>query len=340
MKINIFKYFIITVVAISIVCSCDINSLDTPTEETSSAIGFSNVSTKANKSDLEKDGFGVWATISNATNPLYMNNVHVEYNTNTNSWEYNPLSYWISETVFNFVATYPYDEEGDEDGTFYTFDSNNSAVMLTVSETPSEKDFLIATNTTDTSEESFDYTKEVNLYFQHMLTSVVLQIWRDGAKHQNDQMRIKQVTLSNVSKSGEYSTKTQNWTLNNDKVTVQKVYENLADTDDIGVAVNDGNNLTTTGVPANPFGVMMLIPQDLNRNPVSLKIKYQLKRQNAADWEDAELETYLPAVTWESNKRYTYNLVLSSVTDITIYYIQTKVDPWGTPQVGGTVIIK
>ena len=223
MKINIFKYFIITVVAISIVCSCDINSLDTPTEETSSAIGFSNVSTKADISNLENDGFGVWATISNATNPLYMNNVHVEYNTNTNSWEYNPLSYWISETVFNFVATYPYDEEGDEDGTFYTFDSNNSAVMLTVSETPSEKDFLIATNTTDTSEESFDYTKEVNLYFQHMLTSVVLQIWRDGAKHQNDQMRIKQVTLSNVSKSGEYSTKTQNWTLNNDKVTVQKV---------------------------------------------------------------------------------------------------------------------
>ena len=257
-------------------------------------------------------------------------------NTNTNSWEYDPLSYWIPETVFNFVATYPY----DENRTFYTFDSNNSAVMLTVSETPSEKDFLIATNTTDTSDESFDSTKEVDLYFQHMLTSVVLQIWRDGAKHQNDQMRIKQVTLSNVSKSGEYSTKTQNWTLDNDKVTVQKVYENLADTDDIGAAVNDGNNLTTSDAPANPFGVMMLIPQALNTNSVSLKIQYQLKRQNAADWEDAELETYLPAATWESNKRYTYNLVLSSVTDITIYYIQTKVDPWGTPQVGGTVIIK
>lgn len=335
MKINIFKYFIITVVAISIVCSCDINSLDTPTEETSSAIGFSNVSTKAdisNISNLEEDGFGVWATISNATNPLYINNVHVEYNTNTDSWEYNPLSYWIPETVFNFVATYPY----DKNGTYYTYDSNNSAVKLTVSEIPAEEDFLIATNTTNTS---VDYTKEVNLHFQHMLTSVVLQIWRDGTKHQNDQMRIKQVTLSNISKSGEYSTGTQRWTLK-DKVTVQKVYENLADTDDIGVAEKNGNNLTTSGEPANPFGVMMLIPQDLNTNPVSLKIQYQLKRQNAADWEDAELETYLPAATWESNKRYTYNLVLSSVTDITIYYIQTKVDPWGTPQVGGTVIIK
>ena len=67
---------------------------------------------------------------------------------------------------------------------------------------------------------------------------------------------------------------------------------------------------------------------------------YELKRQNAADWEEAELETVLPSITWKAGQRYTYNVVLSSVTDITVYYIQTKVDPWGTPQVGGTVIIK
>ena len=83
---------------------------------------------------------------------------------------------------------------------------------------------------------------------------------------------------------------------------------------------------------------MKLMPQTLSN--VALKISYQLKRQNATDWESTELETVLPSITWENNKRYTYNVVLSSVTDITIYYIQTKVDPWGTPQVGGTVIIK
>ena len=85
----------------------------------------------------------------------------------------------------------------------------------------------------------------------------------------------------------------------------------------------------------------MLVPQTLDESGhVSLKILYELKRQNAADWEQAELETILPNVTWEANRRYTYNVVLSSVTDITVYYIQTKVDPWGTPQGGGTVIIK
>ena len=116
---------------------------------------------------------------------------------------------------------------------------------------------------------------------------------------------------------------------------------NLSDTDNIGAATMENGTLTTGGTPANPFDDMMLLPQTLDAdNSVSLKIVYELKRQNAADWEEAELETVLPSITWNAGQRYTYNVVLSSVTDITVYYIQTKVDPWGTPQVGGTVIIK
>ena len=341
MKLNNLKYFIASVAVTSIVCSCGKNSLDTRPTETPSAIEFANVSTKAavnDLSNLQENGFGVWAFISNSTvtNSLHMDNIHVEYKEDDASWEYSPLKYWLPETFFNFIATYPYDSEG----TYYTFDPNTSAVKLTVAETPSQEDFLIATNTVDTSDESFDAGKAVNLNFQHVMTSVGLNIWRDGGKHQNDQMRITKVTLGNIRKSGIYSSSTEMWTPGNDKVTIQKVYENLADTDNIGAAIVNDNSLVTGGNPAKPFDAMMLIPQTIDASMVSLKIQYQLKRQNAADWENAELETYLPATTWESNRRYTYNVVLSSVTDITVYYIQTKVDPWGTPQVGGTVIIK
>ena len=342
MKLNNLKYFIALVAVISIVCSCDKNSLDTKPTETSSAIEFANVSTKAavnDLGDLQDNGFGVWAYINNSTvtNSLHMDNIHVEYKEDEASWEYSPLKYWLPETVFNFIATYPYDSEG----TYYTFDPNTSAVKLTVAETPSQEDFLIATNTVDTSDESFDATNAVNLNFQHVLTSVGLNIWRDGAKHQNDQMRITKVSLGNIRKSGVYSSNTGVWTINNERVAIEYVNENLSDTDNIGaVTINDNGSFTTRAIPATPFDGIMLIPQTLDPNTVSLRIQYQLKRQNAADWENAELETYLPAATWEPNKRYTYNVVLSSVTDITIYYIQTKVDPWGTPQVGGTVIIK
>ena len=342
MKLNILKYFIATAAALSIVCSCNKSPIDTPPTETPSAIEFNNVSTKAavnDLNDLKDNGFGVWALINNATvtNSLHMNNSHVEYKTEDNSWEYSPLRFWLPETVFNFIATYPY----DENGTYFTFDSNNSAVKLTVAETPSQEDFLIATNTTDTSDGSFDASKSVNLEFQHMLTSVELNIWKDDGKHQNDQMRIRQVTLGNIRQSGVYSSDTGMWTPENTKLALE--YNNDSEADYIGGARVNGDGSLDKGIhdPADPFGEMMLIPQTLDAaNKVSLQIHYQLKRQDGDEWEDAELEAVLPYGTWEPNRRYTYNVVLSSVKDITFYYIQTKITSWGSPQVGGTIIIK
>ena len=133
MKHDNLKYFIASVAVISIFCSCDKSSLATPPSETPSAIQFANVSTKAAVNDLGNlpdNGFGVWAFISNTsvTNLLHMDNTHVEYKEDEASWEYSPLKYWLPETVFNFIATYPYDSEE----TYYTFDANNSAVKLTV----------------------------------------------------------------------------------------------------------------------------------------------------------------------------------------------------------------
>lgn len=340
MKVKIFKYFIVSFAAMAIASSCNKNSIETPSAETPSAIEFSNVSTKAALSDLQMDGFGVWAFINNAvaTNTPVIENAKVTYNSTTNLWEYSPLSFWVDESVFRFLAAYPYDENSVN----YTIDPNIPALNLNLSETPAQDDFMIATNLTDTSVEGFSET--VDLQFKHILTSVRLRIWRDHGKHQNDQMRIRQVTLSNIRKAGTYSSSTDSWTPSDEMLTLEEVYEGGTDEDNIGAAqVNDNGTLETITklLPAEPFSDVMLIPQTLDEsNSVSLRILYELKRQNAADWEQIELVTVLPDLTWEANRRYTYNVVLSSVTDITVYYIQTKVDPWGTPQVGGTVIIK
>ena len=301
-------------------------------------IVFGTSDTRAGLADIQNDGFGVWTYIGNSElqNYLLMENVCVEYNAENDAWVYSPVKYWLDNTEFSFIGVYPY----NENSSYFTTDAENAAVKLTVSDTPSTVDFLIAESVTDTSDEG--YSKTVSLPFQHVLTNVGLNIWRDGGKHTNDQMRVTKVTLSNIRKGGVYTTKTDTWSLNKDKLSMEYVNNDLNDSDNIGAALMQENGtLTTGGKAADPFGQMMLLPQTVdNTNSVALKIEYQLKRQNAADWEDAELETVLPTGEWQSGKRYTYNVVLSSVTDITVYYIQTKVDQWGTPQVGGTVIIK
>lgn len=303
----------------------------------SEAIGFGTVDTRAaadaNLSTLKANGFGVWAYISNSAqqNYLLMENQLLEYNESEDKWFYTPLKYWLDNTTFSFIGVYPREH--------FSTDTENHGVTLTVSETPSADDYLMATNTTDTRDDY--YSRTVDLQFKHMLTSVGLKIWRDQAKHTNDQMRIKKVTLGNIRKSGVYSSSADSWTYNNNKLTVEYVNNTFTDTDNIGAATMDNGSLTTGGTAADPFGQMMLLPQTIGEsNSIALRIEYELKRQNAADWESAELETVLPTGEWQPGKRYTYNVVLSSVTDITVYYIQTKVDQWGTPQVGGTVIIK
>ena len=298
-------------------------------EEEQTAIGFAAKvqNSRATLTDVKK-GFGVWAFITNSEKP-YMENRKVEYI--DDEWVYSPIKYWLVDTKFSFVATYPYVENS-------TYTTKSGAVELTLSETPSNTDYLVALKSVDTGDIAFDPSESVSLQFQHLLSNVSLNVWRDGAKHQNDQMRVLKVTLSNIRKEGTYNSSTGTWATTDKRLTLT----NETDSDNIGAAIKDGDNLTFSSGGYTPFSGMMLLPQtiDASNYRVSLKIEYELKRQNAADWEEAELETVLPAITWKKGKQYVYNVVLSSVKDITVYYIQTKVDPWGTPQVGGTVIIK
>ena len=333
--------------------SCEKESDDPAPDKT--PIKFGDVETRASvnlvdeEDDMRESGFGVFGYVSGAEGDPLLENERVYWDYENGDyengiWTYNNTKYWIPDREFHFFAYYPY-FDGKTEGSITRVAANDNGEIgyqLTF-ETPETANFdlLTAYTTVDTGADNFNASDNVSLAFTHALVNVNLNIWRDGGKHQSDQKRIRKVVLSNIRKSGTYSSNTYLWAPTNEKLTLEREYEGGSDDDNIGAAIMENGKLTTGGTAANPFDNMMFIPQTLDLgSPVSLKIQYELKRQNAANWEQAELETVLPSVTWEPNKRYTYNVVLSSVTDITVYYIQTKVDPWGTPQVGGTVIIK
>ena len=332
----------ILVLCVLFIAACENSSFDDPHIELMDmpiTISSSVSVSRATIADVQRDSFGVWAFITNSekTNEPYMENLKVKYK--EGKWDYGKPKYWLYETQFSFVATYPH-------GNIYTSPKVDGQptgdVQLTLSETPSVTDYLVARDTIDTSDSKFDPSESVQLQFKHLLSNVSLNVWRDHGKHQNDQMRVRKVTLSNIRKAGKYSSATNSWAPTNDKLTMEYTNDNVTDDDNIDAATKTDGSYDFSGTPSAPFSGLMLLPQtiDASSYSVSLKIQYELKRNNAADWESAELETILPAISWEQGKQYVYNVVLSSVTDITVYYIQTKVDPWGTPQVGGTVIIK
>ena len=181
------------------------------------AISFSNVSTRADVSNLQADGFYVWAGMKANGETTYtpiLTEEWVRYDA-TNGWYYTNTRYWLDNYDFSFVACYPYDESR------YTFDAANNSITLAVAETPSETDYLMATHVVDTSMEGFNPNNPVSLTFSHMLTQVSLKIWREGGKHANDQMRITNVTLSNLAKAGSYSSAANSWTSDNSKLNLK-----------------------------------------------------------------------------------------------------------------------
>lgn len=328
------KKVVLTLFTLAALASCTTTEIIDGGSSNNNAIAFGRVETRAGLSDLQANGFGVWAVINNTlqSNYLLMDNQKVEFT--DGEWGYSPTQYWVDNTVYSFVAVWPYGDNA------YTLEADKT-VKLTVSETPADTDYLVATNTTNTSIEGYETTVQLN--FQHILTSVGVKIWRDGAKHQNDKIRVRKVTLSNIKKAGTLTCNTDSWEYTGETLTAEVTNDTVSDTDDIGAAVKkDNGTLETGGTPSDPFGTMMLVPQTLDdTNKVLLKVTYDLFRQGASKWEEGiELEAYLPNITWEAGRQYIYNVVLSSVTDITMYYILTTVDLWGTPQVGATVIIK
>lgn len=164
--------------------SCTSSQEDVPMkEEEQSTIGFAAKvqNSRATLADVQ-NGFGVWAFITNSvqTNYPYMKNMEVKYI--GDKWDYSPIKYWLVDTEFSFVATYPY-------GNIYTLPTvdgqQTGDVQLTL-ETPSDTDYLVALSSVNTSDTVFNPSASVDLQFRHLLSNVSLNVWRDGAKHQND----------------------------------------------------------------------------------------------------------------------------------------------------------
>ena len=345
------RFLPIFIIAFALV-SCE-KEVDLPTVE-KNPIVFGEVETRAaisSDNDMIDSGlgFGVFGYVSGVTSPLF-NNVNVTWDPAAEVWTYGDPKYWIPSHIHHFFAYYPYSAATSADSGVFGVQAldDNSGFKLNFT-TPETADFdlLSAYKEEDTGADNFDGT--VSLHFDHEMVNLNLKIWRDGGKHQNDKIRVTEVALSNVTWSGTL-TKTAggstSWTNTTRKQllagTVAAPPEN-----GIGAATKTSSGITPgpDAVPCTPFGTngLLLIPATISGvNAVSLSIVYELQLYGANEntWSEYSHNITLPATTWKAGTQITYNVLLSNIVDITFYYISTSVTSWGTPQVGGTIIIK
>ena len=295
------------------------------TPATPGAIAFGNVSTRAGLSDLEKDGFGVWALFMNAAQPAgywLLDNEPVYIK--DGNWTYDNTQLWVDNSVFGFFACYPQDAG-------FAADKENVSVVMTY-ETPdtADEDILVATTFVDTRTSGYDET--VPLTFKHLFSKVNIRVKQNKGTNERDNFIIDKITLRNVKSKGTCMA-FQN-------VDVVWEYDDATKTFTKDI---EGDNIIDfeTGIMLSDEG-LLLLPQTIQANSIELEVAFRAGLEGNTDistFESKTYKTYLPnTVNWESGKSYIYTAQVSTYNPIV--FLPPTVESWGGSQSGGTIIIK
>lgn len=297
------------------------------------AISFDNVSTRAGLSDLQTNGFGVWALLVNEAQPngyWLLDNEEVYWE--NNGWTYNNTQLWVSNSFFGFFACYPQNLDikkstavvGGEKIPIVALDYETSAAA--------NEDVLVATTFVDTSVDGYNTT--VPLTFKHLFTKINIRVKQNKGTNENDQFIIDKITLRNVKSKGTCKVFQD--------VDVVWEYPENASTMSFTKEI-EGDNIIDfeTGIMLSDDG-LLLLPQAIATNSIELEVAFRVGLEGNTDistFESKTYKAYLPnTVNWEAGKSYTYTAQVSTYNPIV--FLPPMVESWGGSQSGGTIIIK
>lgn len=334
-------------------------------------ISFGTVDTRAGLSDLKRDGFGVWATVSSigSTDVSYqpiLTEELVTYVSESEGWTYEHEQMWIPNSIFHFFAAYPHNIGFEQlrfeyGGQYYTacykeISANGSVVP---------EDILIATNQVDTSAESFDPDNVVDLIFQHLHTKVNFKIRQNFDADPSFNYYVTKVTLRapktivpgepEPADEGAIYSKgiCMYMPYNKEENIIAWVYRDMLNTQEeypkvvLSKEFSEPRILRNIGT-ADPTVILsvwgdgaVLIPQDIAANSLEVVVDYIYDVSVDTDYKDGtpkQAKAILSPIKLESNKSICYNLAISNTTSLT--FDKPTIEPWGSPQTGGTIIIK
>ena len=288
------------------------------------AISFDNVSTRVGLSDLQANGFGVWALFVNEAQPAgYWLLENEKVYLKDGFWTYDNTQLWVSNSVFGFFACYPQNAGFEKDV------ENMSVTMTYETLDAANEDILVATTIVETVG---DYDETVPLTFKHLFSKVNIRVKQNKGTNERDNFIIDKITLRNAMTKGTYvpfQSEDKAWV---DMSTTKTFVKEIPGDDIIDFS---------TGILLSDEG-LMLLPQTIAANKVELEISFRVGLEGETDLNNFESKTYkafLPnTVNWESGKSYTYTAQVSTYNPIV--FLPPMVESWGGSQSGGTIIIK
>ena len=277
---------------------------------------------------------------------MLLDNEHVSRTSPSDPWTYENTRYWVADRVYHFFAVWPYSEDNSAVTNVSSVAGEGAYGYSVTFETPETADQeLLTAKTMAITKTGYEFPESVGLGFQHELTNVNLKIWSNGAPDNvQDKIKVKEVTISNVTKKGTLNTtiSSSSWNYSSAKMSFTKDYGDNPITVSQAQIINGQlvpNAISATNPDDNNPGIpfedgLLLIPHTItNSSPVVVTVIYDLQRpidQQENLWEEKKLQVILPEGTWPAGKRLTYNLILSGERTITEFQINTVVEDWKT----------
>lgn len=313
------------------------------------AIKFGRVSTRVDSAS-EIEEFSVWATVSSIGStevsylPILENERVYRDPVGSENWTYDNTQRWLSNSIFYFFAVYPRDIEVE----MYREKYNDSYLMLyyidvTADGSANTEDILIATNVTNTSVGGYSTT--VPLTFAHLLSKINLIVSQNTDIDSEFEYYVTKVIITGINSNGQFICDIYNdqiylfW--ENEDISPLTLTADFSD-EPVCLRVSDGAGAGRKSKPLKVWGEdgVMLVPQNIAANGVKIRVEY-LYDTNPNDTDLGQpkfVEGYIPAITWQSNTAINYNIAIANTSNIV--FNQPSIVLWGSPNTGGTVIIK
>ena len=301
-------------------------------------------------------GFGVyayytgqqtWHEYKNNTTPLtpnFMNNTQVTYD-GTSSWTYSPLKYWPNNTndKVSFFAYAPYSTTTSQINAV-----TNGVISFEVANTVTEQIDLTAVNDFKLDQAKSTLNQKVEFTFKHVLSRIdfTLQAAADqvnaGGKINNGTtITLTQIVIGEADHTTEtddydkfytkadYSILENSWSNKAGMQAFTLTTANFAANQNVLNWTADGN-IQKTLIAADSDDYIMVVPATITKLPIYVEYTVSTEGKNAAGQDDNsivynKITKVIDTFTFESNKTYTFNLVLGMST----VELSATVDNWG-----------
>lgn len=321
---------------------------------------------KAALEAMRKGSFNVWGWFRGTTNGHVFDATEVydaTYNSETDSfssitpnWTYAPESprYWMNG-LYDFAAVYPFDTpnvtfnpQTDEEGN--TVLDGKPVLIIQDFDSSTQKDLLVALNSGEDGNgiNGGEPQGAVALNFQHVLTKIDFKLYQNLEIDNTNTYHITKFTLMNVNSTGSYvaaymgNSIFSQW---NDLETITYQYEKTFSTPvTLSKNSNDFIPIWDDSTTADMREGLLLIPQEIAEGVNRMKIRIEFILENEAGERRAlfvDKDIPVPsneAEKWASGKFITYPVLLAADSDLK--FATPTVEPWYSPQAGGTIVIK